>query len=101
MEVLEKLPPELRECFETKSVAKLQAVAAAMPKEKFEEYMKLCVDSGLWVADAKSQGLTPASEELEKEMESLKQTTEKAAEPKEEQQEEKGGEDSESYEEVD
>ena len=61
---------ELRECFESKSVAKLQAVATAMDKEEFEYHMKRCVDSGLWVSDAKSAGLTPASEQLEKELDS-------------------------------
>lgn len=28
--------------------------------------MQRCIDSGLWVSDAKSAGLTPASEELRK-----------------------------------
>ena len=30
--------------------------------------MQRCIDSGLWVADAKSAGLTPASEALQKEL---------------------------------
>lgn len=31
--------------------------------------MQRCIDSGLWVADAKSAGLTPASEILQQELE--------------------------------
>ena len=44
---------ELRECFESQSIAKLHQVLNAMSKEDAEYHMKRCVDSGLWVADAK------------------------------------------------
>ena len=66
VEVMETLPPELRECFETQDVAKLQTVISSMSREEAAYHMKRCVDSGLWVADAKSAGLTPASEKLAK-----------------------------------
>ena len=45
--------------------------------------MQCCVDSGLWVTDAKSAGLTPASETLQKELDA-----EQEAEEKEEEEEE-------------
>ena len=66
VEVMESLPPGLRECFETQDVAKLQTVISSMSREDAAYHMKRCVDSGLWVADAKSAGLTPASEKLGK-----------------------------------
>ena len=66
VEVMETLPLELKECFESRSVAKLQEVLAKIPKEEASYHMKRCIDSGLWVPDAKSAGLTPASEELRK-----------------------------------
>lgn len=66
VEVMESLPPELRLCFEERDIPKLQEVISSMSKEEAAYHMKRCVDSGLWVADAKSAGLTPASEELKK-----------------------------------
>ena len=66
VEVMETLPAELRECFETQDVTKLQTVISSMSREEATYHMKRCVDSGLWVADAKSAGLTPASEKLAK-----------------------------------
>ena len=57
VEVMETLPQELKECFETKSVALLKEVIAKMPKEEATYHMKRCVDSGLWVPDAKSAGM--------------------------------------------
>ena len=48
------------------NIPKLQQVLSAMSKEDATYHMKRCVDSGLWVADAKSAGHTPASEELKK-----------------------------------
>ena len=69
VEVMETLPSELRACFEERNIPKLQQVLSAMSKEDAAYHMKRCVDSGLWVADAKSAGLTPASEELQKHQE--------------------------------
>lgn len=69
VEVLETLPPVLKECFETQSVAKLQAALDSMSKEDATYHMQRCVDSGLWVPDARSAGLTPANEQLKKELE--------------------------------
>ena len=47
---------DLRECFETQSVGKLQGALAKMSKEDATYHMKRCVDSGLWVPDARSKG---------------------------------------------
>lgn len=56
IEVMETLPQELKECFESKSIPKLQEVLSNMPKEVATYHMKRCVDSGLWVPDAKAAG---------------------------------------------
>ena len=66
VEIMETLPEELKVCFASRSVAKLQEVLSKMPKEEASYHMQRCIDSGLWVSDAKSAGLTPASEELKK-----------------------------------
>ena len=66
LEVIETLPTELKECFETQNVPMLKKVLANMSKEDAAYHMKRCVDSGLWVADAKAAGLTPASEQFDK-----------------------------------
>eukprot|EP00800_Vazella_pourtalesii_P013665 TRINITY_DN3313_c0_g1_i1.p1 TRINITY_DN3313_c0_g1~~TRINITY_DN3313_c0_g1_i1.p1 ORF type:complete len:383 (+),score=118.71 TRINITY_DN3313_c0_g1_i1:73-1221(+) len=67
-EVMETLPPELKECFQSQSVAKLHQVLNALSKEDAEYHMKRCVDSGLWVADAKSAGLKSANDQLREEI---------------------------------
>ncbi len=66
IEVMETLPAELKECFASRSVAKLQDVLDKMGKEEANYHMNRCIDSGLWVPDAKAAGLTPAKEELQK-----------------------------------
>ena len=66
VEVMESLPDDLKECFESRNVAKLQEVLDKMSKEDATYHMKRCCDSGLWVSDAKAAGLTPANEELAK-----------------------------------
>ena len=46
----------LKECFETKNVPMLQQVLSNLPKEEAAYHMQRCVDSGLWVTDAKAAG---------------------------------------------
>ena len=57
VEVMETLPQELKECFESKSVSLLQDVLAKMSKDDAAYHMQRCVDSGLWVPDAKAAGM--------------------------------------------
>ena len=47
---------ELKECFASRSIPRLQEVLARMPKEESAYHMKRCIDSGLWVPDAKAAG---------------------------------------------
>lgn len=53
VEVFESLPAVLQECFEKKDIQMLQEAVAKLPKEEAEYHIKRCVDSGLWVPNAK------------------------------------------------
>lgn len=55
IEVIESLPEQLRKCFEAQDIAMLQTVISEMPEEEARYHMKRCVDSGLWVPDAKKE----------------------------------------------
>lgn len=55
MEVFESLPDELKQCFETQNIALLQETLSKMSEEDAKYHMKRCVDSGLWVPDAKKK----------------------------------------------
>jgi cell division cycle protein 37 len=54
IEVFESLPDELKKCFESQDIPLLQETISKMPEEEARAHMKRCVDSGLWVPDAKS-----------------------------------------------
>jgi len=49
VEVMEMLPPELQEAFHSRSVEALKEVIAGMSPSDAKKWMKMCVDSGLWV----------------------------------------------------
>ncbi|CAF1526734.1 unnamed protein product [Adineta ricciae] len=53
VEVMESLPKELQECFESRDVAKLQEVLSKMPREEASQHLDRCIKSGLWVPNAK------------------------------------------------
>lgn len=53
MDVFETLPDELKKCFESLDIELLKETIAKMPEEDAKYHMKRCVDSGLWVPDAK------------------------------------------------
>ncbi|XP_075226301.1 cell division cycle protein 37 [Lycorma delicatula] len=55
LEVLESLPDALKKCFETQDTGLLQETIAKMPHEEAVYHMKRCVDSGLWIPDAKKK----------------------------------------------
>ncbi|XP_071941908.1 hsp90 co-chaperone Cdc37-like [Antedon mediterranea] len=72
VEVFETLPLEVKECFEAKDIPMLQKVLSAMEPKIAEEILKKCIDSGLWIPDAKkheeeqkklAEGDTAAQEE--------------------------------------
>ena len=51
----------LQKCFEAQDIPLLQETITLMPEEEARYHMKRCIDSGLWVPDAKSK-----EEEIEK-----------------------------------
>lgn len=68
LEVLETLPPPLKECFETQDINKLQEVIGQMDEKDARHHLKRCVDSGLWVPDARkpSEGDEPSTTDSDK-----------------------------------
>lgn len=68
VEVFESLPDELKKCFETQDVQMLQDTISKMDENEAKYHMKRCVDSGLWVPDAKKaqQEKEAAGEDVEK-----------------------------------
>ena len=52
--VLESLPIELRDAFDSQDIEQLQAVLAHMKPKDAKYWMKQCVDSGLWVPSDQS-----------------------------------------------
>jgi cell division cycle protein 37 len=50
LEVIETLPVELQEAFESRDVEQLKKVLSGMDPKDAEYHMKRCVDSGLWQA---------------------------------------------------
>lgn len=57
VEVFESLPEPLQKCFETRDHALLQETLATMPQKEVVYHMKRCIDSGLWLPDAKAKEL--------------------------------------------
>ncbi|XP_014204354.1 hsp90 co-chaperone Cdc37 [Copidosoma floridanum] len=68
VEVFESLPEPLQKCFEVQDIPLLQKTIAEMPEDEARYHMKRCIDSGLWVPDAKSKEKidAPAEETTEK-----------------------------------
>ena len=54
-EVLETLPIEMQEAFESQDVQRLKDVLSAMDPKEAKRHMNRCVASGLWVANAGDQ----------------------------------------------
>uniref|UniRef100_A0A8C1V1X0 Hsp90 co-chaperone Cdc37 n=1 Tax=Cyprinus carpio TaxID=7962 RepID=A0A8C1V1X0_CYPCA len=61
VEVYETLPPEMQKCFDDKDIQMLQEAISRMDPTEAKHHMKRCIDSGLWVPNAR------ADEEGEKE----------------------------------
>ncbi|KAK2511089.1 Cdc37 [Columba livia] len=56
VEVYESLPPELQKCFDVKDVQMLQDTISKMDPTEAKYHMQRCIDSGLWVPNAKPEG---------------------------------------------
>lgn len=54
VEVFESLPEELQKCFEVRDIGMLQEAMSKLPPEEARRHLQRCVDSGLWVPDAKT-----------------------------------------------
>ncbi|XP_041567719.1 hsp90 co-chaperone Cdc37 [Taeniopygia guttata] len=69
VDVYESLPPELQKCFDVKDVQMLQDTISKMDPTEAKYHMQRCIDSGLWVPNAKGgDGAEKGpAEELQKE----------------------------------
>ncbi|KAG8180702.1 hypothetical protein JTE90_005799 [Oedothorax gibbosus] len=63
VEVMESLPESLQKCFESKDIELLQQTIAAMPEEEARHHINRCIDSGLWIPDAKKAEREAAEKE--------------------------------------
>jgi cell division cycle protein 37 len=52
LEVIETLPIEMQQAFESRDVATLKNVLLSMDPDEAQNHMKRCIDSGLWVDQA-------------------------------------------------
>lgn len=66
-EVLESLPADIREAFETQNTPKLQAGFAALSPEDFRYHYDRVVGSGLWVPQGQEQAAQQAGSDSEEE----------------------------------
>lgn len=53
-EVFESLPNNMKKCFEDRDIEALKTIIGEMPEEEAKYHMKRCIDSGLWIPDAKA-----------------------------------------------
>merc|ERR1711992_51785 len=59
VEVFESLPDELKECFESQDIQRLQDTIRNMDQDQAKYHMKRCVDSGLWKPSADDPDTNP------------------------------------------
>ncbi|KAG1683981.1 Hsp90 co-chaperone Cdc37 [Nymphon striatum] len=62
-EVFESLPEALQQCFESRDIAMLQKEMSELPEEEAKIHLKRCIDSGLWVPDAKNVEQTESKQD--------------------------------------
>lgn len=55
VEVFESLPKEIQDCFDSKDIQLLQDTLTSLPEEEARYHLKRCIDSGLWVPDARKE----------------------------------------------
>lgn len=58
-EVLNALPPKMQQAFVNRDIGQLKQVLSDLPLEEAQKYMKMCVDSGLWVDNAEDDEQAP------------------------------------------
>ncbi|CAF0861964.1 unnamed protein product [Rotaria sordida] len=80
VEVMESLPKELQECFESRDVTQLQDVLSKMPRDEAANHLDRCIKSGLWVPnakDAEGDGDVETKSEEEENQDKVRQDVEK------------------------
>ncbi|XP_011692783.1 PREDICTED: hsp90 co-chaperone Cdc37 [Wasmannia auropunctata] len=74
VEVFESLPEPLQKCFEMQDIPLLQQTIASMPEEEATYHMRRCIDSGLWVPDAKNKEKEKENKETEEQQNAAGET---------------------------
>lgn len=74
VEVFESLPEPLQKCFEMQDIPLLQQTIASMPEEEATYHMRRCIDSGLWVPDAKNKKKEKENKETEEQQNAAGET---------------------------
>uniref|UniRef100_A0AC35TG55 Hsp90 chaperone protein kinase-targeting subunit n=1 Tax=Rhabditophanes sp. KR3021 TaxID=114890 RepID=A0AC35TG55_9BILA len=64
-EVMNALPDELKECFESRDMSKMKHVAETMDRDVFKYHFQRCIDSGLWVPGGNDDGAEAHEETAE------------------------------------
>ncbi|XP_007905274.1 hsp90 co-chaperone Cdc37 [Callorhinchus milii] len=54
VDVYESLPEEMQKCFDAKDIQQLQEVISKLDPADAKHHMQRCIDSGLWIPNAKS-----------------------------------------------
>lgn len=78
VEVYESLPHEMQKCFDEKDIQLLQDVISKMDPTEAKTHMKRCIDSGLWVPNAKEGEEKGDEKEEEPTYEEIKHEQEEA-----------------------
>lgn len=76
VEVMETLPEELQQCFESRDVSLLQEVLSKMPREEAAYHLDRCIKSGLWIPNAKDAEGGDAQEDNDEQGEQHEKNTE-------------------------
>uniref|UniRef100_A0A3Q2NPI2 Hsp90 co-chaperone Cdc37 n=1 Tax=Fundulus heteroclitus TaxID=8078 RepID=A0A3Q2NPI2_FUNHE len=77
VEVYESLPAEMQKCFDEKDIQLLQDVISKMDPTEAKHHMKRCIDSGLWVPNAKGDDDTKDEEPTYEEVKQVQEETKK------------------------
>lgn len=78
-EVFPTLPQEMQDCFEKQDIPALQKLAETMDKATFAQHLQRCIDSGLWVPNAKDAEEAEATGESKTEEEEFDEPMEPKA----------------------
>lgn len=66
----------MQEAFQSQSMEKMYEVAESMDPHVFQEHLQRCIDSGLWIPNAKEEAERQAASSAKEEKDGEKETSE-------------------------